>query len=313
MLFAGTPDGVYRASERPFDSVEHVFTTGMTRQLRAEDEFGGVFAATDSGIFHTTDQGDSWQDLGCPEENVYSIMVSDGRIYAGVRPADIYYSDDGGETWSKLTGFRESPSASSWPTNPHRDHAHVRSLASPPRDTGLLIAGVEVGGIVMSSDSGSSWRECPVVPDDVHHVLCLTDDRWIVSCGTGGPDGRGGVYRTDDRGETWTRLDTGDRPYVRASCYYDHLYTAANRTAPLWTPPDAALLVESDHGFEAVSYPGEPASFIISWTSTENGILAGTNDGRILQGRENDWNCLGTVPISTDDQRAFGVTSLAYI
>ena len=313
MLLAATPDGVYRVTELPFSSGERVLNIETTRQLFTRDDIPGVFAATEAGLFYTIDGGDTWTNRGVPVENVYSVLVSDGCIYAGVRPADIYASTDDGETWTVLTGFRESSFTSSWPTNPHRDYAHVRSLASHPTVPELLVAGVEVGGLVMSTDGGDSWRECPSVPDDVHHVLCITADTWVVSCGTGGPNDGGGVYLTDNSGETWEKLDTGERSYIRESCYHDRLYTAANRTAPLWTPPDAALLVEDENQLEAVSYPGQPTSFVISWETANDYILAGTNDGRILQGHRDDWRYVGTIPVSSDDQQAFGVTSLAIV
>lgn len=310
MILAATPDAVYRTPQHPFDDVERVLDTGAVRQLVIADGSSVVFAATATGLYRTTDGGESWVDLSVPIESVYSVLVSDGCIYAGVRPAGIYRSCDDGETWTALSAFEEASFTSAWPTNPHRDHAHVRSLASPPAAPNWLVAGVEVGGIVISGDRGASWRACPAVPDDVHHVLCITADRWVVSCGTGGPDGVGGLYQTEDKGETWERLDTGTRPYVRQSCYHDRLYIPANRTAPLWTPPDATLLVEATDGFDRVSYPGEPTSFIISWATAGDQLLAGTNDGRILQGRGREWVSLGTVPVSPDTRQAYGVTSL---
>lgn len=311
MMLAATPDAVYRVPERQFDVAERVLDAGAVRQLGVADESAAVFAATETGLYRTTDDGDSWVEFNAPVADVYSVLISDGCIYIGARPAGIYRSRDGGETWTELAVFEELAFASSWPTNPHLTHAHVRSLASPQTASGWLIAGVEVGGVVLSSDGGASWRDCPAVPDDVHHALCITADRWVVSCGTGGPEREGGVYQTENRGNTWKRLDTEARPYVRESCYHDRLYISANRTAPSWTPPDATLRVETDSGFESVSYPGEPTSFIISWATVGDRLLAGTNDGQILQGRKREWVSLGTVPVSQDDQRAYGVTSLA--
>jgi photosystem II stability/assembly factor-like uncharacterized protein len=310
MILAATPDSVYRAPQHPFDEAERVLDVGAVRKLAVADGSSAVFAATATGLYRTSDDGGSWVDLGVPVEDVHSVLLSDGFIYAGVRPARIYRSSDGGETWRELTGFKEPSFTSSWPTNPHREHAQVRSLASPQTAPNSLVAGVEVGGVVLSSDRGTSWRECPAVPDDVHHVLCITADRWIVSCGTGGPDGNGGVYQTEDKGETWERLDTGTRPYVREACYHDRLYIPANRTAPLWNPPDATLRIERTDGFESVSYPGEPTSFVISWATAGDQLLAGTNDGRILRGRGSEWVSLGAVPVSPDNQQAYGVTSL---
>jgi hypothetical protein len=313
MLFAATPAGVYQASTLPFDTAEPVLQEGATRHLHGGPD-SGVLAATESGLFHSADSGDSWRDCEVPVSDVYSVAVGEEFLYVGVRPAAIYRSTDGGEMWTELEGFRNASFAASWPTNPHREHAHVRSLATPQADPETLVAGVEVGGLVVSDDGGASWRECQAVPDDVHHVLCLGAERWVVSCGTGGPDGRGGVFQTTDGGETWVQLDTGSRNYVRESCYEGRLYTAANESAPLWSPPDAALFVQrEDSRLESVPYPSAPSSFVISWASGEDALLAGTNDGRVLRGRGDDWEQVGTVPVSAENQRAYGVTSLATV
>ena len=53
------------------------------------------------------DEGQTWEDLGVPQEEVYSIVASpDGeRLYAGTHPAHLYVSTDSGETWDELEGF----------------------------------------------------------------------------------------------------------------------------------------------------------------------------------------------------------------
>jgi len=341
MLLAATSEGVYRADRMPFESVEHVFDGGAVRQLHAEMEGSATFAATDAGLFRTVDGGDTWHDLELPVADVYSVLATDDRLYAGVQPAGVFVSTDrgetwestswseaeestgwsgtrdstsAGETWERLSGFERLAAGSDWPTNPHHEHACVRSLATPPDATGVLLAGVEVGGLAVSADAGETWQTVTSVPDDVHHVLPVTDERWVVSCGTGGPDGDGGVFESRDAGETWTRRDTGEYRYARESCYRDRLYTAGNRTAPLWTPPDAALFVETaDGGLESTPYPGEPTAFIISWATAGDALLAGTNDGRILRGRDGRWREVGAVPVGEDDQRAFGVRSLTTV
>ena len=320
MLLAATSEGVYRADRLPFESVEHVFEDGAVRQLHTDTGGSVTFAATDAGLFRTVDGGDTWRALGVPVADVYSVLATDDRLYAGVRPAGIFVSERREEVWNstardelwdRLAGFEQLAAASDWPTNPHHESARVRTLASPPGSPDVLLAGVEVGGLVVSFDGGERWHEVPSVPDDVHHVLPITGERWVVSCGTGGPADDGGVFETRDAGETWTRRDTGAYRYVRESCYRDRLYTAGNRTAPLWIPPDAALFVETaDSGLESVPYPGVPTSVVISWTTLDDALLAGTNDGRILRGQDDEWREVGAVPVEADDQRAFGVRSL---
>jgi len=127
------------------------------------------------------------------------------------------------------------------------------------------------------------------------------------------PAAEGGVFETHDGGDTWMRRDTGPYRYVRESCHRGRLYTAGNRTAPPWTPSDAALFVGRDGDLEPVAYPGKPTAFVISWASVGDRLLAGTSDGRILAGRNDSWREVASVPVDEDDQQAFGVRSLAVV
>lgn len=252
MLFAGTPGGVYRIREQPFEQAQLVFDGVSVRALHSRD--GTLFAATGSGVFETDDLGQSWDRLGVPTADVHSVFCSDGYIYAGV----------------------------------------------------------EVGGFVASDDAGVSWKQFDPVPDDVHDVLPVTPDRWLVSCGIGGPARRGGVFETTDAGTTWQERDVGPYEYVRESCYFGRMYTAGNRDAPAWTPPEAAMFVDTDGTLERVTYPGQPESCVISWADSADSLYAGTNDGAILRGPA-PWDELGRLPISDANARAWGVRSLAVL
>lgn len=310
MLFAGTPDGVYRVPEDPFDTADRVLDGVTVGQLDHRD--GTVFAATKSGLFATADGGETWTDLGVPTAKVHSVHASEEDLYAGVEPAAVYRSSTGGETWECVEGFDAFAAGTEWSTNPRHDHAWVRDVATPADSPEVLLVGVEVGGFVASTDGGDSWCGFDAVPDDVHDVVPVGPDRWVVSCGVGGPDRRGGVFETTDAGGTWVERDLGPYEYVRESCHNGRLYTAGNRDPPAWTPPDAAVFVERDGDLDRVSYPGSPASFVVSWTASGSDVLAGTNDGSILRG-PGDWERLGTVPVSEEDRQAWGVRSLAAI
>lgn len=310
MLLAGTPDGLYRAPTERFEEAAQVLEDTSVRSLESRRE--STFAATDRGLFETNDGGETWAALDLPVENVHAVHAQGERLYAGVEPAGIYRSQRDGRDWTRLDGFDSVEDEAAWPTNPHRDTAWVRDITTVPGRPDTLLAGVEVGGLVASTDGGESWRQVEAVPDDVHHILPITAQRWVVSCGVGGPDRYGGVFETTDAGETWAERDLGPYEYVRESCYDDRLYTAGNRSGPLWTPPDAALFVDRNGTLESVPYPGEPDSFVISWAVHGEEVFAGTNDGAILRG-PGDWERIGRVPVSESDQQAWGVRSLVTI
>ncbi|MFC7080490.1 WD40/YVTN/BNR-like repeat-containing protein [Halorussus caseinilyticus] len=300
MLLAGTYDGVYRADGPRFDSPEQVLDAGRVMRVRQFDGWDGVFATTKSGLYRSTDGGDSWTELGVPREEVYSVLGDPAgkRLYAGTHPAHLYVSEDDGATWRELSGLQDLPSRDRWHTPRHRDEAHVRSLGAHPDAPDRVVAGVEVGGVHVSDDRGDTWTERRSgVHDDVHHVLVRGPNHYVASCG-------GGLYRTRDAGETWIRLDDGaDHTYFREAFALDGtLYAAAARSSPgTWQGErgaDAALFESDNDGdtLEAVPYPGQPEEVVLSWTDDDGRVVAGTNDGGVILRASSEWVVGGRMP-----------------
>jgi len=300
MLLAGTDDGVYRTTGPRFESAEQVLDSGRVMRVRRFDGWDGTFAATKSGLYRSTDGGDSWTELGVPREEVYSVLGDHAgeRLYAGTHPAHLYVSADAGQSWRELEAFQGLPSREEWYTPRHRDEAHVRSLGAHPDAPDRVVAGVEVGGVHVSDDNGETWTERKEgVHDDVHHVLVLTPDEYVAACG-------GGLYRTRDAGETWTRLDRDlDHTYFRESFAADGvLYAAAARSSPgTWQGErgaDAALFESGNEGetFEALAYPGRPKEVVLAWTAGDDDIVAATNRGRVLVRDPDGWVQGGKLP-----------------
>ena len=88
---------------------------------------------------------------------MYSLAVSaaDGAVYAGTEPSRLFRSDDGGESWRELEGLLELPSRPSWSFPPRPWTSHVRWIAPSPHDADLILVGIELGGLMRSSDGGA--------------------------------------------------------------------------------------------------------------------------------------------------------------
>ena len=159
-----------------------------------------------------------------------------------------------------------------------------------------MIAGVEVGGVHVSDGEGETWTErSDGVHDDIHHVLVLSSEEYVASTGSG-------LYRTEDAGESWVRLDKAlDHRYFReARSHEGWLYAAAARSSPgTWSGENGAdaALFESDDGetFTEQPYPGGPEEVILAWTVTDT-VIAGTNEGRVIRRADEGWEDLETLP-----------------
>lgn len=299
-LLFGTEDGVYRASELPFDDATNILDAGRVMRIKHPHSSNGIYACSKTGLYRSTDRGETWSNLDVPRDEVYSTCTSpDGeRLYAGTHPAHLYVNENSGASWRELKGFQELPSREEWFTPRHRNEAHIRSLDTHPDTPDRVIAGVEVGGVHISDDRGETWHERrDGLHDDVHHVLVQDSNEYIASCG-------GGLYRTRDAGHQWTRLDEGlSHRYFREAIEHDgRLYTAAARSSPgTWhgdSGADAGLFVSDDDGdsFRTVSYPGEPREVVLAWAVLDDHVIAGTNGGSVLRETAESWEMIGRLP-----------------
>jgi photosystem II stability/assembly factor-like uncharacterized protein len=184
---------------------------------------GRVYVGTmDRGVFVSSDGGLGWEEAGpgIAEHRVLSLAVSPSHrehgtsvVYAGTEPSNLYRSEDGGRSWALLPALREVPSEPTWSFPPRPWTHHVRTIALHPTDPEWLAVGIELGGVIRSTDAGASWIDHnPQAHSDAHQLVThpLASDRLYEVAGQG-------VARSEDRGQTWRAFEDGlDRRYAWA-------------------------------------------------------------------------------------------------
>jgi photosystem II stability/assembly factor-like uncharacterized protein len=168
-----------------------------------------------NGLFRSGDGGRSWDDCGLPAPDVFSVAVSpaDGTVYAGCEPSSIFASTDSGGCWVELDALRSIPSAPTWSFPPRPWTSHVRWIAPSPHEPQLVLAGIELGGVMRTDDGGRTWQDHrPGAQLDVHQLA------WHpVEPGRAYEAGGGGAAWSSDGGSSWQAADAGrDRQYTWA-------------------------------------------------------------------------------------------------
>ncbi|MGF7210868.1 photosystem II stability/assembly factor-like uncharacterized protein [Skermanella aerolata] len=202
--------------------MNHVIADPATGTILAgggSEWFGpAVWKSGDLGATWThSSAGLAYPEGEAPIKAVWSLAKSGASLYAGVDPAGLFRSDDGGETWSHLAGLRNHPSRPHW--NPGGAGLILHSLLPHPDDDRRLWVGISAAGVFHTADGGETWEtrnrgtRADFMPEDQRYpefgqcVHCLVmaasmPDRLY-------QQNHCGMYRSDDGGRHWTSIEAG--------------------------------------------------------------------------------------------------------
>jgi len=169
-----------------------------------------VYAGTQrDGILVSDDSGKTWERIGLEGIPVKSLAISHQhpkKIFAGCKPVSLYVTQNRGETWRELKELRR---ARRWwwfsPAEPPDWNPYVMALTISPSDPDVIMAGIELGGVLRSEDGGENWsKHCRGAERDCHSLkFHPSNGNWVYQGGGGGP------AFSQDGGRSWRKPKAG--------------------------------------------------------------------------------------------------------
>lgn len=248
------------------------------------------------GAWRSQDAGKTWESIGLADSRHISRIRIHPRnpdlVYASVMghlfgPNDergVFRSRDGGETWENILFVSDKAGAIDLimdPTNPRILYASMWEFYRSPYE---MSSGGEDSGLYKTTDGGDTWIELTNqdngLPGGILGIIGVAvspinpERVWAII-----EHEEGGVYRSDDAGESWERINT-DRNLRQRAWYYSRIYAGTGDEDDVWVL-NVGLWHSKDGGseYERVRTPhGDHHDFWIAPEDTDR-LIVGDDGG----------------------------------
>jgi photosystem II stability/assembly factor-like uncharacterized protein len=295
--------------------------TGSAARLRGLSAVSATTAWASGSlgtVLRTTDRGATWEEVGPPgttnlQFRDIEAFDADHAVIMSISATDpptpsefrIYVTSDGGQTWT-LTFQNQEPTA------------FYDCITFFDKKRGLALSD-PIGGrfrIIATEDGGLSWHVTgtdmpPALPGEFAFAAsgqCLTSDHghraWF---GTGGA-AEARVFRSDDRGETWTVTSTPMHSSPTAGIFalafrgQQHgLAVGGELLAPTASPDNFAR--SDDGGGSWNLLPAAPTEYRsgVTWVNGRTAIAVGPSGSDVSQNGGASWQRFDDGSLDTVD------------
>jgi len=229
-------------------------------------------------IFRSSDEGNTWTSIaaGLNYPSTIAMFAKSDTVFASTLGGR-YRSINSGDSWTTVNTTADSAAGQSW------SFAEVASE----------VFTVSSNGVFKSTNYGLSWQhvDSGLHYDRPHMILGFSSIAAIDSVlfvGSSGNNLVGGLFRSTDKGRTWTELDTNF-----GSTVVDVLFTYGHNL--LMARNDSVFLsTNKGNSWSSISNGLPKSGSITKFTSNGTSIFAGTRGYGVFMSEDTgrSWNAV---------------------
>jgi photosystem II stability/assembly factor-like uncharacterized protein len=205
--------------------------------------------AAGNGIYKSLDAGKTWSHVWKQEGQIGTMVVNPrnpdiafaavlGHAFGPNPQRGVYRTRDGGKNWEQVLKKDDNTGASDIAMDPSNPNILFAGLWQARRQPWDLQSGGPGSGLYFSGDGGDTWKQLAekglptgiwgkvgvaVAPSNGNVVYALIEAE------------EGGLFRSDDRGETWTR-GSANRLLRQRPWYYSTITVNPANPDEVWCP-----------------------------------------------------------------------------
>ena len=191
-----------------------------------------------TGVYKSVDAGKNWKNMGLrdtrqigaliihPNNPDIVLVAALGHAFGPNQERGIFRTSDGGKTWTKVLSKDENTGGIDVVFDPHNPNVVFAALWQARRQPWFFSSGGPGSGLYKSDDNGVTWKQLTGngLPNGILGRIGIT---------VSGADSNrvyaiieakeGGIFRSDDAGEKWTKVNDDGRFRQRA-WYFSKIY-----------------------------------------------------------------------------------------
>tara|TARA_R110002124_G_scaffold183735_6_gene351219 strand:- start:10026 stop:13262 length:3237 start_codon:yes stop_codon:yes gene_type:complete len=292
-------------------------STPSTVWVGTGENVGGRHVGFGDGVYKSTDDGNSWKNMGLKDsEHISTIIVhptnsdivwvaAQGPLWKKGGERGLYMTTDGGETWNKTLGDDEWTGVTDIVIDPRDPDVLYAATWQRHRTIAAYLGGGQGSGLHKSTDGGKTWTELKNgIPDQSLGKIGLAispQNPDIVYAAIELDHTKGGLFMSDNNGSSWKKMSDmvsgGTGPH-----YYQELYASPHHFGRIYLM-NVRTIVSDDHGktYQNISERNKHSdNHALAFRSDDEEYLLMGSDGGIYETYDHgdNWRYIPNLPLT---------------